>query len=89
RGTIASRMGYIKKRGAKPAPDPKPTPAPPPVALRKPAPKPVTFTPDQDARLRSYMADGLGIGSAAALLRIPRDQVAKRWAEIGMQEAAE
>lgn len=89
RGTIASRFAYIKKRDAKPAPDPKSTPPPAPVVFRKAPPKPVTFTADQDARLRSYMADGLGIGSAAALLRIPRDQVANRWAEIGMQEAAE
>lgn len=58
-----------------------------PAPVSAPVPNSV-FTPDQDTRLRGYMADGLGIGGAAAVLRMPRDQVAARWSELQQAGAA-
>jgi len=49
---------------------------------------PHTFTAEQDERLRDYMAQDMGLGGAAALLRIPRAAVAARWAELQMAGVA-
>jgi len=46
------------------------------------------FTPDQDAALRRYMADDMGLGSSAKMLNMPRAKVAARWAELQMAGAA-
>lgn len=58
---------------------------PEPVQQEQP---PSDWTADQDAALRRYMRNDMGIGSAAAMLKRPRDEVAARWEQIG-QEAAE
>jgi hypothetical protein len=69
--------------------------APAPVAasqcLSRDLPRPIaahTFTAEQDERLRDYMAQDMGLGGAAALLRIPRAAVAARWAALQMAGAA-
>ena len=40
------------------------------------------FTAEQDDRLRIYMAADMGLGGAAALLKLPREKVAARWAQL-------
>ena len=47
------------------------------------------FTPEMDARLSRYMAEGLGIGGAASMLKIHRNKVQARWDEMQVKEAAE
>jgi len=43
-----------------------------------------------DARLSRYMAEGLGIGGAASMLKVQRDKVQARWEVLAeAQEAAE
>jgi len=88
-GSVWARLHHRRKLAEKNNPAPEPAPAPKPVAVAvwvPPKPRQHQWTPDQDARLRSYMADGIGIGGAASLLRIPRDQVVTRWAKLQAEQ---
>ena len=40
------------------------------------------FTAEMDARLRGLMARDVNIAGAASIMRVPRDKVAARWAQI-------
>ena len=76
RKTLRSRVEEARERLAVP-----PSPIQPPCS---------GFTPEMDARLSRYMADGLGIGGAASMLKIHRDKVQARWDALAeAQEAAE
>ena len=61
------------------------------AAREAPEPPCNGFTPEMDARLSRYMADGLGIGGAASMLNVQRDKVQARWDALAeaQQEAAE
>lgn len=60
----------------------------PPVCAKQPPTTPPchAFTADMDARLRRYMADGLGIGGATSMLRVHRDAVQARWDQLNDTE---
>ena len=59
------------------------------AAREAPEPPCNGFTPEMDARLSRYMADGLGIGGASSMLKIHRDKVQARWDAMQVKEAAE
>ena len=59
------------------------------AAREAPEPPRNGFTPEMDARLSRYMADGLGIGGASSMLKIHRDKVQARWDAMQVKEAAE
>ena len=59
------------------------------AAREAPEPPCNGFTPEMDARLSRYMAEGLGIGGAASMLKIHRNKVQARWDEMQVKEAAE
>ena len=84
RASAAARVDSAPTEGSEPAAAPDTGVGSGPES----APPSDGFTDAQDARLRGYMADGLGLGGAASLLRVPRDRVAARWAALQQEGAA-
>ena len=66
-----------KPRAPRPAPPAKPAQIRPAAAVDT-----SRFTPEKDLTLARHMQAGDGIGTSAAILRIPRDICAARWAEL-------